>query len=177
MTVVATLLLTSALLAAPPVLDTCAGGRLPGKLRDVLVGRFPGWRLVTVNDLHRDDQVIWLTDRGQECPGIAIGRFQSARRVSYGLLLIRADRERLLERLVVVQSAGSKGYHVTELVGPTETARPSVIFRAPPGVITSWDQSERVRIQNDAIVHAVLEARVEAFYWHAGIWRSIRTSD
>jgi len=44
-----------------------------------LNAKFSEWRPKQVSDADADDQQLWLTAvRGKECPGIAVGHFETA---------------------------------------------------------------------------------------------------
>jgi hypothetical protein len=175
----ATIILLASLLTlattAPP--DPCAGELLPAGLGKVLVTRYPGWKIVTLKDLHPDDQGIWLERWRQFCPGIAIGHFESQKQLSYAFLLLRMEGSDIITRLVVARQVGPKDFRTRNVTGPSPAPRPEVIFRAPPGEIVSWDGSQRWNATMDVIVLAQLEAAADAYYWKNGRFHSIHTSD
>src|ERR1700747_3232085 len=67
----------------------CDGATVPTVISELLNDKFPQWRPKRISDMDADNQRLWLEGRnGETCPGIAIGHFENASRLSYAFLLV-----------------------------------------------------------------------------------------
>src|SRR5260370_14396581 len=81
-----------ALMAARPARaqtsNSCAETDLPGPVIDLINAKFSGWRPEQLPDLAADDQQLWVKAHGNQCPGTAVGHFESPDHLSYAVLLV-----------------------------------------------------------------------------------------
>ena len=87
---------------------------LPEDVRAALKTQFPDFYPQKVSDLSREYQQAWLKDHPQECPGIAVGHFQSPSKTSYAVLLV-GSRGSLSGSKLVVVSKTPKGWKASKL--------------------------------------------------------------
>ena len=87
---------------------------LPEDARAALKTQFPEFYPQKVSDLSREYQQAWLKDHPQECPGIAVGHFQSSSKMSYAVLLV-GSRGSLSGSKLVVMSETTKGWKAAKL--------------------------------------------------------------
>ncbi|HKS76390.1 MAG TPA: hypothetical protein VJQ82_24465 [Terriglobales bacterium] len=87
---------------------------LPEDAQTVLKAQFPEFYPQKVSDLSREYQQAWLKDHPQECPGIAVGHFQSSSKTSYAVLLV-GSRGSLSGSKLVVLSETPKGWKAAKL--------------------------------------------------------------
>jgi hypothetical protein len=66
----------------------CAEGKLPSQVVNLIETTFSGWRPRQFSDLGSDDQQLWLKPHSNDCPGTAVGDFESQDRLSYAVLLV-----------------------------------------------------------------------------------------
>jgi hypothetical protein len=87
---------------------------LPEDARAALQSQFAGFYPQKVSDLSTEYQQAWLKDHPQECPGIAVGHFQSASKMSYAVLLV-GSRGSLSGSKLVALSQTAKGWKATKV--------------------------------------------------------------
>lgn len=87
---------------------------LPEDARAALKTQYPGFYPQRVSDLSREYQQAWLKDHPQECPGIAVGHFESSSKTSYAVLLI-GSRGSLSGSKLVVLSQTAKAWKAAKL--------------------------------------------------------------
>src|SRR5438445_12432863 len=82
--------------------DPCDISSLPQEIQTKLEKNYPDWQPERLENLYEDDRRFWTNAHPNDCPGIAIGHFESKTELSYGLLLIsKPDRKRPGLRIVV----------------------------------------------------------------------------
>ena len=68
--------------------NPCAETNLPNPVLDMIRTKFSGWRPKNVADLDAEDRELWLKPHLNDCPGIAVGHFESPDRLTHALLLV-----------------------------------------------------------------------------------------
>jgi len=68
--------------------DSCDISVIPEEIRTKLEKNYPDWLPERLEHLYDEDRQFWIKDHPNECPGIAIGHFESRRERSYALLLL-----------------------------------------------------------------------------------------
>ena len=94
--------------------DLCAD-LLPSDARDALRNQFPDLYPQRVSDLSAEYQEAWLKEHPQECPGIAVGHFQSPSKTSYAVLLVGSKGSLSGSKLVVMTPNANGTWKVTKL--------------------------------------------------------------
>jgi hypothetical protein len=112
---------------------------------------FPGWRLKQTSDLVDYDRELWSKAHPIECPGIAIGHFESPDQTAYGLLLIPDSGAVTGYKLVVLSKASSADRFSTRVLDRAE-GQPGagsglVISKVPPGEYSGFDSTQSVKVK------------------------------
>ncbi len=96
----------------------CRSQRLPPAVITRLVSDFAGWRIQDVSDLSPSARSTWeykKYSKPLDCPGIAVGRFESAN-LSYAVLMVPRDHPDSAYKLLVFSGKGSeRDYQVAVL--------------------------------------------------------------
>jgi len=154
---------------------------LPPKARMLVNKKFPGWRIKGLADLVDDDKQLWAKAHPKECPGIAIGHFETHNQTAYGLLLIPASgTETSYKILVLSKSATTDVYSVRVLdhaEGQPGSGSGLVISKVPPGKYSGFDSTQSVRLPLDALEAEWIEKSSVLYYWRNGRYRALQTSD
>jgi hypothetical protein len=177
--VVAVVAIAAGAARAQPSGAACSGRLLPEKVRDLISRKFPSWKFVTLSDLDPDDRKLWLEARGPKlCPGIAVGHFENPRTLSYAVLLIRRERGKLYDTLIVA-SMGRRGKWRLQVLSEKGLVPGSlVVYRMPPGeYFDFYDNTIKVRAKLDVIWYEYIEAAVTMYYWSHGRYRTLQVSD
>src|ERR1700680_1602073 len=97
----------------------------------------PGWAVVDMKDLVKDDQALWERNHSGLCPGIAAVDLDGTGTNAYAVALLNSANGQETERAVVLRRQAGR---VTQepLVSPTNVrfanvASPLVVWRAGPG--------------------------------------------
>jgi hypothetical protein len=150
----------------------------PAHLSRALQARFAGWHIVTVNDLREDDQDLWEQSHAGECPGLAAGRYEPTPTENFAVALVRKRGHRLEELLAVFTEHVDGQYHGQVLSPPGPTTAASVVYEVPPGTYYAFaDDSRSIYSAQDAIALETIEAGIVVYYWKAGRYHLIQTSD
>jgi hypothetical protein len=133
---------------------------------------------LTVNDLRKDDQDLWEQSHAGECPGLAAGRYEPTAHENLAVALIRMQRDHREELLAVFTEQAEGQDHGQVLSPPSPTVAASVVYEVPPGRYYAFaDDSRSIYATQDAIAFETIEAGVIVYYWQAGRYHSIQTSD
>lgn len=170
---------TSGPISAAQTSTVCDETTLPAQVNELLKAKFARWRPERVSDLDADDQKFRTEEHLKECPGIAVGHFESADSLLYAVLLVPRSEQQGGYQIVV----SSKGLNVDAYTwrvlehaeGKTHFA--PVISKASPGTYPGFDDTKSVRIKLDGIDVERVEKSALIYYWSGGCYRNIWTSD
>ncbi len=155
---------------------TCGTVALPESALAVVRARFPGMRIVQLRDLREDDQRLWSSARGHECPGVAVGRFEPSDGPAYALALFRRNGTSYTEALVVV-SRHRRRYDLQVLDPPESRTYLLVVHSIPPGKLSDEETGKTVETRRDSVAYEAIEAEVVVFYWERGHYASVVASE
>jgi hypothetical protein len=141
-----------------------------GQVDENLQKSFPGWRIVSLEDLRLDDQGLWAKAHPGDCPGEASGHFQSKTSQALALMAFRAS-DGGLQQMLLVASANDGKYSFQVLDGPQKVAYLSVVSRVPPGEY-SGSTGKKINVQSDSILYEAIEAGSVLYYFEHGKYRS-----
>jgi hypothetical protein len=157
----------------------CGEAHLPLPIAGMIKTKFPGWRPKEIADLGKDDRQLWLKAHKKECPGIAVGHFESAGMPSYAVLLVPQSRPTGGYRILVFsKSPRGDSYRSTILAhADTEGYSGIVIETAPPGKYSSFDDLKSVTINREGLYVEWIEKGIVLYYWTGGRYGAIQISD
>jgi len=159
--------------------SSCAETDLPNPVVELIRAKFPGWRPRQFSDLGPDDRQLWVKAHANQCPGTAVGHFESPDRLSYAVLLIpQADPIGGYKLLVFSRNTTGEGY-LGKLVDHWDDKAYSgvVISRVPPGHYSDYEHSRiAVTTKLDSVVLEWIEKGATLYYWLAGRYKTVRVS-
>lgn len=85
----------------------CSTTRLPSGASELLSEKFPLWRAKQISDLEEDDRQLWLKAHPKDCPGIAVGHFESPDQLAYAILLVPKAKSSSGDKIVVLSPSQS----------------------------------------------------------------------
>lgn len=149
---------------------------LPDNVGSALATRFPGWKLVELQDLREDDQSLLRERPGADCPGVAEGNFERKGEKSYAVTLYRKEGD--LKQILVVYSpkVADAKRNVIILDGPSTVSYLSVIWKIDPGV-NSDIQGKKLKTKLDSIMYEAIESGSVLYYFSAKSYRHIQLSE
>jgi hypothetical protein len=149
---------------------------LPPEAHTLLTTHFKNWKVVTVDDLRPEDQILWHKKFDNRCPGVTSGHFGPASETSYAVTLIRRREKRLYQTLLLLQRT-DKRYSTVTLSPAQPVYFASVINSLPAAEYSSWDHSKRVQTKFDLILYEAIEAGALAYYWDSNQFKKLQISD
>jgi len=163
--------------------DPCHTSTLPKEIQSKLAKDYPDWQPERLENLYEDDRPFWTKAHPNDCPGIAIGHFESKAELSYALLLIsKPDRKRPGLRILVFSRLGPSAPYVAHLVskwdvGAFYEGSAQVISTVPAGNYKEAMGPRKVQIDLDGISYEVMEKGAILYYWKNGRFQELATSD
>lgn len=146
--------------------------------RAVLASKYADWRPKDVSDLGTDDKELWLNAHPKECPGIAVGHFEEADRLSYAVLLVpRLELQHGYKILVLTPTGNGYAARILDHADGEYSSSGLVISKLPPGTYSDFEGTAPVRVTRDAINVEWIEKAGVLYYWANGKFRTIQTSD
>jgi len=158
----------------------CDDSALPASVRDLLNTKFSEWRPKQVSDMDADDQQLWLTAvHGKECPGLAVGHFETADELSYAILLVPKANPSGGHKIVVVSKGAPKNAFTWKLLDHAEgqTYSGLVISKSAPGKYSDLENNKSIRLKLDGIQVEWMEKGAVLHFWSEGRYRKLRVSD
>lgn len=172
--------LFSAPVSASQASSACSETALPTSVNELLKTKFPQWRPKQVSDMDPDDQQLWLKSAHEkECPGIAIGHFENASELSYAILLVPKSEPSGGHKILVFSKGLAKDAYTWRLLDHAEgeTYSGLVIFKAPPGKYSSWENTKSIQLKLDGVYVEWMEKGAQLYYWSGGRYHKLQVSD
>src|SRR6476661_2581762 len=150
-------LLLGVLPVASRAADSCDLSVLPKEVRAELDKNYSDWQPERLEHLYADDREIWIKAHPNDCPGIAIGHFESKTELSYALLLIsKPDRKRPGLRILVFSRPAPTTPYVAHVISKWDTGTfydgsDQVIATVSPGRYEGVMGPKKVQTDLDSI--------------------------
>ena len=167
------------LVSSAQVKTACQTSTLPSGAQVLLDRKYADGRLKDVSDLGADDQRLWVTAHPKDCPGIAIGHFETADQLSYAILLVPKSESSHGYKIVVLAKVAADDRYVDRVLDQNAQASDSgmVISTAPRGSYSDFEGTTSVHLKVDAVNVEWIEKGAVVYYWEHGKYRTIQTSD
>ena len=156
--------------------NLCGVNRLPAKARELLKKRASGWTVQDADRLSASARERWAAKTPPSCPGIAIGRFESTRTVSYGLLLVPRKNSARGYRLFALTRLGGH-YQIREAEASKSADSANFFIRSVP--ISHFFDLRAKRKFNIRFPDGILlvdsgrdEYESDIFFWSGGAYHS-----
>ena len=160
--------------------DPCTNTRFPKKVLNLIVRKYPRWRILRLFDLPEPHQHKWLGgDYATNCPGIASGHFLSSTESSFVFSLVPRNKKTEGYRLVVVSKDRVKEgqYAGTVIDQANEPVNPQIVYTVPPGKYSDQSGTETVELALDGIQVEEMEKGASLFFWRDGQYRRLQVSE
>jgi len=156
---------------------------LPQEIQTKLAKNYPDWQPEKLENLDEEDRGLWVKANPKDCPGIAIGHFESKAELSYALLLVsKPGRKRLGFRVIVFSRNGPSAPFVEHLVtkwniGFYDQGSDEVIATVPPGHYEEAIGPKNVNTELDAILSETIGKGAAMYYWKKSRYHELITSE
>lgn len=159
--------------------NPCAETGLPSPVNDLIRAKFSGWRPEQLSDLHSDDRQLWVKAHLNDCPGIAIGHFETTDRLTYAVFLVRPSDPTNGYKLLVFDEIPRGNAYILKLVeqanGPTYGG--VAIEMAPPGHYSDYEDARiSVTTKLEGFYLEFIERGALLYYWSGRRYRTVRVS-
>jgi hypothetical protein len=167
---------TSARAIAEPSL--CALSYLPSEIQNRLKEEYGSWKIQEPTDLSQRAREAWEPEKKPlACPGIAVGHFESAKSLSYAVLLVPTGHpDEGYRFLVFSQRLGQPGYEVRVLDKLDKKGAANYYVQSAP-ISKFFDEASRKKFQAHTTDGILLtdsgenEYGVEVYFWSGGNYR------
>jgi hypothetical protein len=114
--------LCSAVCSQSKAADPCDISILPREIQTKLEKNYPNLQPEKLENLYEDDRPFWTKAHPTDCPGIAVGRFESKTELSYALLLVsKPERKRPGLRILVFSRFGPSAEYILRVISKYDT--------------------------------------------------------
>jgi hypothetical protein len=158
-------------------LNLCRFDSLPAAIQRHVKEEYGSWKVQEAANLSPRARGRWESEKPLECPGIAVGYFESAQTPSYALLLVPTGNGDAGYRFVVFsQRLGQTDYEAKILDKLEERGASNYFLRGTP-IRKFFDEASKRRFHAhtaDVILlfdSAEKEYEVDVYYWSEGRYR------
>lgn len=157
----------------------CSATTLPTAAGELVKAKFPLWRAKQISDLGADDQQLWAKAHPKDCPGIASGHFESSDELAYAVLLVPKAKSKGGYKIVVLSSPQSGSGYASKLLDQEQGQGSDglVISAAAPGRYSDFENTKSAKLKLDSIYVEWIEKAAILYYWSAGRYHKLQTSD
>src|SRR5579864_1819658 len=150
--------------ASAQTTEICSLTRLPSAASELLKTKFPLWRAKQISDLDGYDRQLWLETHAKECPGIAVGHFESSENLSYAVLLVPKKESTGGYEIVVLSESGSVYSAKILDQAQGQGSDGMVISQARPGQYSDFENATQAKITLDGIYVEWIEKGAILYY-------------
>jgi hypothetical protein len=167
-------LLTAFPLSAQSHRHFCDDDQVPPEVLAAVQQQYPEWHFQLLTELSREYQQQWLKDHPEECPGFAVGHFQSATRTDFAMLLVRSRAAQSGSKLVVVSETPAKKWQVKALKEETTSYYYEAVSRVAPGKYKGKNPGS-VALTLDGFQLDTFDVGSTLYYWRNGKFQTLPT--
>lgn len=154
----------------------CSVSKIPAEARRLLRRRAGGWILQDAGRLNASARKRWAAEKPVSCPGFAIGRFESAASVSYGVLLVPRKTSARGYRIVVLTRLNGR-YQLKEAEASNSADSANFFIRGIP--ISRFFDLRAKRKFNISVADGIVlvdagrgEYESDLFFWSGDAYHS-----
>jgi hypothetical protein len=158
----------------------CDLAAVPPEIRTELKNKFAGWRPKQLSDLDEDAQRFWRDGLNRKnCPGIAIGHFESAEQNSFDFLLVPESETNKGYKIVVFSRGSNENPYASQLLDSAdgETYSGLVILKAKPGTFSDVEGTKKIQTKLDGVIVEWIGKGSILYYWSDGRYQQLTISD
>ena len=155
----------------------CKVESLPSDIQNRLKEEYGSWKIQEPTDLSQRAREAWEPEKPLACPGIAVGHFESAKTLSYAVLLVPTGHaDEGYRFLVFSQTLGQPGYEVRVLDKLDDKGAANYYIQSTP-ISKFFDEPSRKKFQAYTVDGILLvdsaenEYGVEVYFWSGGRYR------
>src|SRR5258708_18221348 len=157
--------------------ELCKPESLPSEIQNRLKEEYNSWKIQEPADLSQRAREAWEPEKPLACPGIAVGHFESAKILSYAVLLVPTGHaDKGYRFFVFSQKLGQPGYEVRVLDKLDDKGAPNYYIQSTP-ISKFFSEASRRKFlahTKDGILltdSGENEYGVEVYFWSGGRYR------
>ena len=162
---------------ANPSPTLCKVESLPSDIQNRLKEEYGSWKIQEPADLSQRARERWESEKPLDCPGIAVGHFESAKTPSYAILLVPTGHSDGGYRFLVFSQKPGQTAYDAKLVEKLDEhgAANHFIHRTP--ISKFFDEPSRKKFHAHTVDGILLvdsaenEYGVEVYFWSGGRYR------
>ena len=129
----------------------------------------PGWRVLTLADLTKDQQAQWNDAHKAFCPGVAEVAVDPGSQKSYAIALLNKDGSQ--EEILLLHGGSAI------VLEPASQSTGMVVWRAAPGKYDDPATGRKTAIATDSVMVELFESAAEQFYLAKGRLKRLQAGD
>jgi hypothetical protein len=155
--------------------EICKAEVLPVTVQNRLKQEFASWTVQKPLGLSFNARKRWESEKPVQCPGIAAGRFENAKSLSYAVLLVAQDHADAGYKLLVFSSKPGQSYEM-RILDSGKNGAPNFFIHTVP-MSKFFDNESREKFQaytSDGILlvdAAEQEYEVDVYFWSNGTYQ------
>jgi hypothetical protein len=159
--------------------QSCDMTNIPAPVTHDLITEFPRWKVKQISDLDAENQQLWLKAHGTDCPGIAIGHFESTERLGYAILIVPKSEPTGGYKLLIFRKRQTSDSYSWKQLDHVDGAAYSglVISKAEPGKYADFGATRSVQTKLDGIYVEWIEKGASLYYWSVGQYHKLSLSE
>ena len=156
----------------------CNPGLLPTDVQNQLKQDYRSWKIQETTDLSQRARGRWANEKPAECPGIAVGYFESSKFLSYAVLLVPAGQANASYRLLVFSQRNGQPTYEAKLIDKLDQNGAANYFIRKTPISKFFDEPSRRKFQAHTIDGILLvdsaenEYEVDVYFWSGGRYRN-----
>lgn len=155
----------------------CKVESLPPDIQNRLKEEYGSWKIQEPADLSQRAHDRWESEKPLECPGIAVGHFESAKTTSYAILLVPTGRADAGYRFLVFSQQADQHSYETRLVDKWDQNGAANYFIHRTPISKFFDEPSRKKFQAHSVDGILLvdsaenEYGIDVYFWSGGRYR------
>jgi hypothetical protein len=139
---------------------------------------YRAWKIQETTDLSQRARGRWANERPAECPGIAVGYFESSKFLSHAVLLVPAGQANASYRLLVFSQRNGQPTYEAKLIDKLDQNGAADYFIRKTPISKFFDEPSRRKFQALTIDGILLvdsaenEYEVDVYFWSGGRYRN-----
>lgn len=121
--------------------SVCQSDSLPEDIRNRLKSDFPAWKIQDTNGLAALTRERWESEKPLQCPGVAIGKFESKESLSFAVLLAPRTNTVAGYRLVVFDLKSANWAY--RIVDQSEEGQAGTVFIRAAAISKFFDEASK----------------------------------
>ncbi len=155
----------------------CKLGSLPADIQNRLKWEFGSWKIQEPSNLSARARERWESEKPLQCPGIAAGLFENAKKPSYAVLLVPNGHTGAGYKFLVFSSKAGQPSHETRVVEQSDGSGAANFFIRRVRISKFFDEHSKKKFQVQTSEGILLvdaaenEYETDVYFWTNGSYQ------